>query len=112
MSARPSVAKLGAASQATRAIAQNWRLWATLPADVEALVIKRVVGRRTVISSVARPVFPAGVCRRCGCTESDPCVRASTHLGPVACAWSSPKQDRCTFCPTRPEQSRRRRGPR
>lgn len=95
MSAPRYVAKSGRRRQAVRVLAQHWRLWASLPPSVAALVIQSRNGRgRLHISTVARPAFPAGVCRRCGCTEHDPCVDA---IG-LCCAWTSATRDRCDFC--------------
>lgn len=74
-----------------RRLTRDYRLWAMLPSDVKALVVADDQGR---VSTVARPIFPSGVCTRCGCTEHDPCVDA---LG-ECCSWTSKKRTLCNFC--------------
>ena len=69
----------------------DWRLWAALPAHVAALV---VTDARRRVSTVARPTFPRGVCRDCGCTESDACVDVVGEC----CSWTDKTQTRCSFC--------------
>ncbi len=76
---------------AQQILARDWRLWAALPLNVAALVI---VDARCRVATVARPDFPAGVCRSCGCTEPDACVDGIGEC----CAWADASQTLCTFC--------------
>jgi ParB/RepB/Spo0J family partition protein len=43
--------------------------------------------------SLLVPVDPKGICKQCGCTESNPC---KPELGP--CSWADANQDLCTAC--------------
>jgi hypothetical protein len=43
---------------------------------------------------------PRGVCRRCGCSMGDPCIRPGTEPepGPVVCRWINNKRTLCSHC--------------
>lgn len=73
------------------AIARNWRFWAALPAA--AVSVQVFNGSAAApLAVVPRPIFPRGVCRRCGCTWTDPC--------PEGCAWTDASERLCTNCVT------------
>lgn len=84
-------------ANAINRLARDWRVWAQLDADVVALVVRHRTpnGRKhDSVSTIPRPEFPKGVCRKCGCTEFDPCVDAIGEC----CAWADDNQVCCNFC--------------
>lgn len=87
------------------ALARDFRLWAALPNQVQALVAADDRGR---VSTIARPTFPAGVCTRCGCTFHDPCIDGIGEC----CSWTDARQNRCTFCRSGVRRRRSRKGQR
>lgn len=80
-------------------LSRRYRLWAVLPADVDALIALGPPGSNPsdggMVAVVPRPPFPPGVCRSCGCQEDDPCL---TGRGP--CAWADDDRTLCTACET------------
>lgn len=81
-------------------LATHWRMWASLPPEVDRIVFQMASDRDGNGTSqprmdVKRPRFPRGVCAGCGCTHEDPCFDATYDT----CAWRDRSQTRCTACP-------------
>lgn len=74
-------------------LTRNYRLWATLPVDVDALLCLGVPGSGEPIAVVPRPPFPPGTCRSCGCTQDDACLLAGE-----TCGWADDTGTLCTAC--------------
>lgn len=85
-------AKRGAGDPAiAQVLSTAWRFWASLPPTVTAVAaLADPAAPAKPIAVVARPRFPRGVCKRCGCTWTDPCVGG--------CAWTDTTETLCTEC--------------
>lgn len=98
----------GGDPEIVKAISTNWRLWAGLPAKVDAVLFlgnpNAPDTKDKMIAVVGRPKFPGGVCTGCGCTEFDACIVHNGGFGDeVGCSWIDEKQTRCSACgPARP----------
>lgn len=96
----------GGDPEIVKAISTDWRLWARLPAKVDAILfLGNPYAEKTqdkMLAVVGRPVFPRGVCTGCGCTEHDGCI-VDAVLGEQGCHWIDTTKTRCSACgPARP----------